>query len=115
MGVSPELPTRRSARNPQWPGFYNWAARRFPDKPLMVAEWGVWHSKRNPHHKARFYRTVGQQIAHFPRIKALVHFDTPHNQDGRDSRVDSTPAALEAYRKLGSLPVFQVKVAPTLP
>jgi hypothetical protein len=105
-----ELLNRRSSARPTWPGFYNWAVSRHPDKPLMVAEWGVWSSKRNPGHKAEFYREVGRQIPHFPRIKAMVHFETPHNQDGRDSRVDVTPESLRAYRKLGSLPFFQVQV-----
>ena len=41
----------------------------------------------------------------------MVHFDTPHNQDGRDSRVDATTESLAAYRKLGRLPVFQVTVS----
>jgi hypothetical protein len=106
-----ELMNRVSSGRPTWPGFYNWAVERHPDKPLMVAEWGVWSSRRNPAHKAEFYREVGRQIDAFPNIRALVHFDTPHNQQGRDSRVDSTPQSLVAYRKLGKLPVFQVEVA----
>jgi hypothetical protein len=40
----------------------------------------------------------------------MVHFDTPHNRKGQDSRVDTTQAALKAYRRLGDLPVFQVQV-----
>nr|BFE76500.1 hypothetical protein GCM10020092_098010 [Actinoplanes digitatis] len=54
-----ELLNRQSSARPNWPGFYNWATRRHPSKPLMVAEWGVWTSKRNPGHKAEFYREVG--------------------------------------------------------
>jgi hypothetical protein len=104
-----ELMNRRAADKPQWPGFYNWAVSRHPDKPLMVAEWGVWSSSRNPGHKAEFYREVGEQIRGFPRIKALVGFDTPHNQKGMDSRVDSNAEALAAYRELGRLPIFQVE------
>jgi Glycosyl hydrolase family 26 len=110
-----ELLNRQSSARPNWPGFYNWAASKHPDKPLMVAEWGVWSSKKNPGHKAEFYREVGRQIRNFPKIRALVHFDTPHNQDGRDSSVDATPEALMAYRKLGKMPIFQVDVAPSLP
>jgi hypothetical protein len=45
----------------------------------------------------------------------MVAFDTPHNQQGRDSRVDTTTASLRAYRWLGRLPVFQVDVRPLLP
>ncbi|WP_067496169.1 glycoside hydrolase family 26 protein [Actinoplanes sp. TFC3] len=110
-----ELMNRQSSARPAWPGFYNWAVRAHPSKPLMVAEWGVWSSKKNPGHKAEFYREVGRQIARFPKIRALIHFDTPHNQDGRSSSVDATPASLQAYRKLGKLPIFQVKVDPLLP
>jgi hypothetical protein len=110
-----ELMNRRSGARGNWPGFYNWATARYPHKPLMVAEWGVWHSNRNPDHKASFYRSVGAQIGWFPKIKALVHFETPSNQKGWDSRVDSTPEALSAYRELGSLPVFRVAVGPVRP
>ncbi|WIM97249.1 glycosyl hydrolase [Actinoplanes oblitus] len=105
-----ELLNRRSALKPRWPGFYNWVRARHPGKPLMVAEWGVWFSKRNPGHMAEFYREVGQQIGRFPAIKAMVHFETPANQKGQDSSVDCTPAALREYRRLGKLPVFQVSL-----
>jgi hypothetical protein len=108
-----ELLNRTASNRPTWPGFYNWATTKHPNKPLMVAEWGVWSSKRNPAHKAQFYREVGQQITRFPKVRAMVHFDTPHNQDGRDSRVDTTAESLAAYRRLGNLPVFQVEVATT--
>jgi hypothetical protein len=110
-----ELLNRRSESRPGWPGFYNWAVENHPDKPLMVAEWGVWSSKKHPGHKAAFYREVGRQIGRFRNIRAMVHFDTPHNQDGRDSSVDTTPDALAAYRWLGRLPVFHVEVRPLLP
>ncbi|MFF5291541.1 glycosyl hydrolase [Paractinoplanes globisporus] len=95
-----------------WPGFYTWALTRHPGKPLMIAEWGVWSSKRNTAYKVDFYRELGNEIRHFPKIRAMVQFETPHNQKGQDSSVDSTPAALAAYRKLGKLPIFQVAVTP---
>ncbi|MEV0605087.1 DNRLRE domain-containing protein [Polymorphospora rubra] len=107
-----ELMNRRSGQHPSWPGFYNWAAARYPDKPLMLSEWGVWHSDRNPGHKAEFYRSVGNQMRLFPRVKAMVYFDTPRNQQGYDSRVDSSPFALVAYRALGRQTQFQVDVRP---
>ncbi|HEX5199396.1 glycoside hydrolase family 26 protein [Paractinoplanes rhizophilus] len=95
-----------------WPGFYTWAVTRHPGKPLMIAEWGVWSSKRNTAYKVDFYRELGREIRRFPKIRAMVQFETPHNQKGQDSSVDSTPAALHAYRKLGKLPIFQVAVTP---
>jgi hypothetical protein len=103
-----EMMNRRSGSRPAWPGFYNWAATRFPTKPLMVAEWGVWHSESNQGHKPYFFRSVAQQVQLFPRVKAMVYFDTPHNQQGMDSRVDSTEEALGAYCVLGQHPAFRV-------
>ena len=111
-GQFSEVFNRRLEGKRSWPGFYDWASTRHPDKPLMLAEWGVWSSKRNPHYKADFYRRLGSEIREFPRIKAMVQFETPSNQKGQDSSVDSTPAALHAYRRLGRLPIFQVAVKP---
>jgi hypothetical protein len=52
---------------------------------------------------------VGQQIQLFPRVKALVYFDTPSDQRGKDSRVDATPDSLLAYRRLGQASMFDVR------
>ncbi|WP_433300849.1 glycosyl hydrolase [Actinoplanes sp. CA-030573] len=107
-----EVFNRRIEGKRSWPGFYTWACTRHPGKPLMIAEWGVWTSKRNTAYKVDFYRDLGAEIRRFPKIRAMVQFETPHNQKGQDSSVDSTPAALQAYRKLGRLPIFQVAVTP---
>jgi hypothetical protein len=103
-----EMLNRRSSRYPDWPGFYTWATRQFPDKPFMLAEWGVWHSGRNPRHMARFYDSVARQIPLFPRLKALVYFDTPADQRRRASRPGTTEAGLAAYRRLGGHPHLRV-------
>jgi hypothetical protein len=105
-----EVLNRRLAGKRSWPGFYTWATSRHPSKPLIIAEWGVWSSRSNTRYKVDFYRQLGGELRRFPRIKAMVQFETPHNQKGQDSSVDSTPAALQAYRALGHLPMFQVAV-----
>jgi hypothetical protein len=105
-----EMMNRTSGSEPDWPGFYAYAAERFSDKPLMVSEWGVWYSDRDPGHMAEFYESVGKQIQSFPRVKAMVYFDTPRDQAGRDSRIDRTSAGLAAYRELGLDRTFQVDV-----
>lgn len=105
-----EMLNRRSSRHPEWPGFYSWATGRFPDKPFMLAEWGVWHSPRNPGHMARFYDSAARQAPLFPRVKALVYFDTAADQRSRDSRPTATEAGLAAYRRLGAHPHFQARV-----
>jgi hypothetical protein len=107
-----EVLNRKLGGKRSWPGFYNWAVTRHPRKPVMIAEWGVWSSRKDTRYKADFYRQLGSELRHFPRIKAMVQFETPHNQKGQDSSVDSTPAALHAYRELGHLPMFQVAVTP---
>jgi len=103
-----EMMNRRSGQYPEWPGFYTWATEQFPDKPFMLAEWGVWHSWRNPGHMATFYDSVARQTPLFPRMKALVYFDTPGDQRARDSRPTTTPEGLAAFRHLGTYPYFQV-------
>jgi hypothetical protein len=94
-----------------WPGMYTWAARHFPGKPFMIAEWGVFQSHMNPHHPADFISSVAAEISRFPRIKALCYFDTP-NAHGHDTRVTATPDLLAKYRWLGAQPVFQVSLSP---
>lgn len=93
-----------------WPGFYRWATAEHPDKPLMIAEWGVWASG-DPKRRADAFRGIAGQIARYPRIRAMVYFDTPRDQHGRDSRVDATADSLRAYRELGAQPPFRVRVS----
>ena len=107
-----DILNRRITGKRSWPGFYSWAVTRHAGKPLMIAEWGVWSSKRNTRYKVDFYRRLGSEIRRFPKIRAMVQFETPSNQKGQDSSVDSTPSALRAYRDLSRLPIFQVAVTP---
>jgi hypothetical protein len=107
-----EILNRQTEGKRGWPGFYDWAVTRHAGKPLMIAEWGVWSSKRNTRYKVDFYRRLGHEIRRFPKVRAMVQFETPSNQKGQDSSVDSTPSALRAYRGLSRLPIFQVAVTP---
>lgn len=94
------LVDKRRPDHPEWPGFYRWAQSRFPAKPIMVAEWGVFE---RPGFKAAFFDSVRRQIAAYPQIKALVYFDSPWAPRG-DTRFDTTPEAAEAFRRLGRSP-----------
>jgi len=89
-----------------WPGFYTWVTRTFPDKPIMLAEWGVYEDLSNPQGKAAFFDSVARQISSYPRFKALLYFDTPKDQNGRDSSIDSSPVSLAAFQRLGRNPAF---------
>ncbi|RAY14325.1 hypothetical protein DPM19_15250 [Actinomadura craniellae] len=106
-----DLMNYREPQYPGWPGFYTWTAQNMPDKPLMVAEWGVFERRKEPGHKPWFYGWVGRQIEDFPRIKAMVYFDGA-DVVGGDSRVDSNPGSLEAFRILAQLPHFNATRVP---
>ncbi|WP_240506179.1 glycoside hydrolase family 26 protein [Thermoactinospora rubra] len=84
---------------PAWPGFYRWMRDRFPGKPIMVAEWGVFERPGDPGFKAAFFENVRTQIRKYPQIKAMVYFDSPRAPRG-DTRFDATPAAAEAFAAL---------------
>jgi beta-mannanase len=93
------------------PGFYDWATANHPGKPMMIAEWGAYHPVGHPADKAAVYRSVRPELAERPAIKAIVHFDTKHDDTGdRDISVDSTKASLAAFRKLATDPIFNVKL-----
>jgi len=97
-----------------WPGIYTWAATRFPNKPLMVAEWGVWYNSADANHQAAVFGSVGSELQKYPQIKALVYFDTP-SATGRSSLISTTPSALAAYQSMSKLPIFQVAQSPPHP
>lgn len=103
-----EFMNRRSNNASDWPGFYNWAARTFPRKPLMLGEWGVWYSHKNPGHHAKFFDSARLQLDLFPRVKAYVYFETPDAGRGLDSRVHNTRDGLDSFRRLGKHPAFTV-------
>ena len=101
----------RNAGRPQWPGIYAWAAARFPDKPFMAAEWGVWYDAADPNHQAAVFGSVTAELAQYPQIKALVYFDTPQD-GGKSTLVTSTPASLAAFQAMEQQPIFQVSMSP---
>jgi len=73
----------------------------FPDKPLMVAEWGVgeWPKKGS---KASWYKQALNDIeSKYDLVKiAIVYNEKWENADGSwsDLRINSSPEALEAYK-----------------
>ncbi|NUS07975.1 MAG: hypothetical protein HOV97_36035, partial [Nonomuraea sp.] len=83
----------------QWPGFYRWMQARFPGKPVMVAEWGVFERPGDRSFKRRFFESVLRQIKRYPQIKALLYFDSPQAPRG-DTSFDSDPGAARAFTEL---------------
>lgn len=88
-----------------WRGFYNWAATNYPDKPQMLGEWGVDEDPVYPSYKTNFFKSAADQLAQYPKIKALVYWDssgmdTSGNElSVGDTRVDSKRSTLLAFRQ----------------
>jgi hypothetical protein len=82
-----------------WPGWYRWASKTHPDKPLMLAEWGVWYNNLEPGRQAWFFNDVRENLAKYPQLKAMLYFNTVGHAKG-STAIDSTTAARTAYRQL---------------
>ncbi len=99
---------RRLDTTPDFPGFATYAAARFPDKPLMLAEWGVIDDPDRPRYKGRFFRNLSEQLTDFPQIRALVYFNSLEQVGGIGvTRIDSSRHALRWFRHLLDEPMFQ--------
>lgn len=105
------LVNRARRDTPAWPGFYRWLQQRFPAKPIMLAEWGVFERPGAPRYKRDFYASVKRQIDDYPQIKALVYFDSPLAPRG-DTRFDTTPGAGKAFSRLARMPRFTATPVP---
>ncbi|MCA2213735.1 CBM96 family carbohydrate-binding protein [Jidongwangia harbinensis] len=91
--------------------WYDWAATAHPAKPVMVAEWGMYHRVAYPTDKAPAFQTVVPVVKAHPQIKAVVYFDTASDNEGdRNIAVNSTPGSLTAFRAIAADPMFNVTV-----
>lgn len=97
----------RSSDPGRWPGFYSWVTRAHGNRPLMVAEWGVFEYPTEPARKAWIYSTVADQLRDYPAIRALVYFESAAAPKG-DTRPDSSGPALAEYRRLAESSIFTV-------
>jgi hypothetical protein len=97
----------RTSNTARWPGFYSWVTRTHGNKPLMVAEWGVYEYLTDPAQKAWIFSTVAAQLGRYPAIKALVYFDSPKAPKG-DTRPNSTSQALRQFKALAESGHFTV-------
>ncbi|WP_307831060.1 CBM96 family carbohydrate-binding protein [Nucisporomicrobium flavum] len=92
-------------------GWYDWAVTNHPTKPIMVAEWGMYHRTTVKVDKAPAFNTVIPELAAHPKVKAVVYFDTKADNEGdRDISVDSTASSLAAFRKVAADPMFNVTI-----
>ncbi|MFI5932675.1 DNRLRE domain-containing protein [Actinoplanes sp. NPDC051494] len=92
-------------------GWYDWAVTNHPGKPIMVAEWGMYHRTKSVTDKSAAYNTVVPELKAHPGIKAVVYFDTASDDEGdRDISVNSTATGLAAFRKVAADPMFTVTI-----
>lgn len=88
-----------------WPGMYSWLSLNYPTKPIMVAEWGVAEYFPDCSRKVAFYNRMTNQFADYPRIKAMLIFDTPVDDFGNldatscssDTSVETSKTALRRF------------------
>jgi hypothetical protein len=95
-----------------FPGFYDYANKNLPGKPLMLSEWAVLETPGDPGRKATFFKSVAAQFADYPRIKAMSYYDADHAENmpaGGNTKIDASPGALQAFRALGKRPEFNVR------
>lgn len=101
---------RTYADYPAWDGFYDWAQSAQPDKPLMLAEWGVTESSTPGQElaKAALFESAPEVLAQqFPNLRALIYFnDAKDPSDPTSVRVETSTASLDAFRAMTSDPYF---------
>ena len=81
--------------------FYNWAAAR--GKPVMMPEFAVTEDTAtpDPFRKAKWIAGMQAGLKTWPKVKALVYFDGDlWNYGSCPWWIDSTPAALDAFKTL---------------
>lgn len=90
-----------------WPGFYAWATRKAPGKPIMVAEWAFDLSSQ-PGADAALRSAPLLLEQRFPAVKALVYWNSVGervngrlDQSGPDARRFAT-----AFAELAAHPIF---------
>jgi len=101
VGVSGYFNNRQTPEN-----LFGRIVRGYGDrKPIMIAETGA--LEKGGTVKADWIDQLAAWIAAHPSVGALVWFDTNNDKDtGKDWRIDTTPAALAAYRRMATDPRF---------
>jgi hypothetical protein len=92
---------------PNWDGFYNWAQRVAPGKPMMLPEWGMGETSGDPSRKAAFFNSIAGQLPQWPAVKAIVYWNNP----GTTYDIDSTSQSLTAFQGLAHATVVNPQTA----
>ncbi len=79
--------------------------RRYPGKPIMIAETGSPEDADVPGRKARWVREAYAYLSRKPAVRAVVWFNYDKRGEGElNFRVDSSTAALEAFNQTFAKP-----------
>lgn len=99
-----------------WNGFYTWATTNHPTKPIMLGEWGpdfhVAGGGLTDAEAAARLDSVGDMIQAYPKIKAMVHWNSVvRNSVGAitfDARIQGHALSEAMFAAVGALPWFNV-------
>ncbi|QGN33892.1 glycosyl hydrolase [Microlunatus sp. Gsoil 973] len=89
----------------EFTGMYNWIRANHPRKPIMLAEWGVAEKPGDATYKGDLFRSVPRLIGRYPKIKAMVYFDSPIARSGK-VQADTTARALNGYKAMSNSSCF---------
>ncbi len=102
------MPLTTFANDPgrSFPGFYTWATQTHPEKPLMLAEFGV--DAPTPTDRSGVFDSFAADAAQLPAIKAYLYSD--HDNDAvtgtNDYFFDDDPTVLASARAAFEDPYF---------
>jgi hypothetical protein len=79
--------------------FYRWsAANGLGSKPLLLQEYGLTPDPADAAASQQWYRDIPSVLQRYPRLKALVRWDS---DTGCTLRIDAGPGMLEAFKQAG--------------
>jgi beta-mannanase len=91
--------------SPTWPGFYTWATRTHPSKPIILAEIGI--SAATSAQRSAALRALPAQIAAMPAIRAVIYFNQSLNLSAKANySFDNDPVVTAAARAAFNGPPF---------
>jgi hypothetical protein len=89
---------QRFSRHATWPGFYRWSIRHHPHKPIMLSEWAAFANVPEAD-RVSYLRTLREQLHLFPRLKALVYWDSNQSRRG-DPHLEAGSLASDVVARL---------------
>jgi len=99
------LVNENCCRVPNWTGFYDWATRKSPGTPLMLAEWGF--ALSNPNGPSALDNGAAVLRDRFPALKAVVYWNENKTNIFRiDTPTEFGRSFGQAYRRFANADYF---------